>query len=470
MLLITDGEVWDTQRMIASAQSSGHRVFVIGVGSSPAEAVLRHLAEATGGACEFATPGEALEAAASRMLQRMRQSVWTGLRVDWGTTGTPQWELPAPKRAFGGDTLLSLAGFDKEGDSKSEPDFPRSHEVRLLAHGAAGQEVEIGRVCTVTEASGDDLPRIAAARRVAALDALTAEDPKSERTRDEATQEQARSGQAQAQAQALALQHRLVSRHTHAVLVHRRDEADKPKDESLLHRVQSMLAAGWGNSGRVAGSSASNSMASTASMPLGVIVNARRSVASPAACYRISTPSLWRSARVSTPTLAADAMDHIEIPAFLRKQADPDVFAQAPLPVAQYTTLAEISGAIADHLARGGLVEGLPSVASGFEVDPAMKGAYTQALAELRALTPEEPLVWLLLALWIAQRPAPDGSPAMAAVLVGPVTAAGLIPTDIGRAWQILERYLGAVPSHTNPVSKPGRLRRLAAALSGTGA
>ena len=79
-------------------------------------------------------------------------------------------------------------------------------------------------------------------------------------------------------------------------------------------------------------------------------------------------------------------------------------------------------------------------------------------------------VLWLLLALWIAQRPAPDGSPAMAAVLVGPVTAAGLIPTDIGRAWQILERYLGAVPSHTNPVSKPGRLRRLAAALSGTGA
>ena len=65
VLLITDGEVWDTKRMIASAQRSGHRVFVIGVGTSPAEAVLRHLAEATGGACEFATPGEALEAAAA---------------------------------------------------------------------------------------------------------------------------------------------------------------------------------------------------------------------------------------------------------------------------------------------------------------------------------------------------------------------------------------------------------------------
>ena len=49
--------------MIDAARASGHRVFAIGVGSSPAEGVLRSLAEATGGACEFATPGEALEAA-----------------------------------------------------------------------------------------------------------------------------------------------------------------------------------------------------------------------------------------------------------------------------------------------------------------------------------------------------------------------------------------------------------------------
>jgi hypothetical protein len=97
----TDGEVWDTQRMIASAQRSGHRVFVIGVGRSPAKALLRHLAEATGGACEFTTPGEALEAAAQRMLQRMRQSVWTGLRVDWGLTEAPHWELPTPMRSGG---------------------------------------------------------------------------------------------------------------------------------------------------------------------------------------------------------------------------------------------------------------------------------------------------------------------------------------------------------------------------------
>ena len=54
VLLITDGEIWQADEMVAAARTSGHRVFAIGVGSAPAEGVLRSLAEATGGACEVA--------------------------------------------------------------------------------------------------------------------------------------------------------------------------------------------------------------------------------------------------------------------------------------------------------------------------------------------------------------------------------------------------------------------------------
>ena len=56
VLLITDGDIWQAEEMISAARASGHRVFAIGVGTAPAEGVLRSLAEATGGACEFATP------------------------------------------------------------------------------------------------------------------------------------------------------------------------------------------------------------------------------------------------------------------------------------------------------------------------------------------------------------------------------------------------------------------------------
>jgi Ca-activated chloride channel homolog len=467
VLLITDGEVWDTKRMIASAQRSGHRVFVIGVGSSPAEAVLRHLAEATGGACEFATPGEALEAAASRMLQRMRQNVWTGLRVDWGMTEAPQWELPTPKHAFGGDTLLALAGFAKDADSPEVTALPQFEEVRLLAQGPDAQEVEIGRVSIVGVVDGDDLPRIAAARRVAALDALSAPDDMVLAQRmGEAVVEQ----EPLTQARALALEHRLISRHTHGVLVHRRAEGEKPKDESLLHRVQSMLAAGWGNTGRVVDARAITASASMkfgkSSGGLKIAASAMRSSATMAS---MGTPSVWRSARTQVHALVTSAMDASEIPAFLRKQADHDDAADTPGTSIRYTTLAEISGAVADHLARGGLTRDLPSLAQGFQIDPALQPTYQQALEELRDITDDEPSVWLLLALWIAQRPGPEGSPAMAAVLVGPVTEAGLTPSDIGQAWQVLQGHLADASNHSSSAAKPSRRQRLAQALSGTG-
>ena len=51
LLLITDGAVWNVENMVSTAKACGHRVFAIGVGSAPAESLLRELALETGGAC-----------------------------------------------------------------------------------------------------------------------------------------------------------------------------------------------------------------------------------------------------------------------------------------------------------------------------------------------------------------------------------------------------------------------------------
>jgi hypothetical protein len=196
-----------------------------------------------------------------------------------------------------------------------------------------------------------------------------------------------------------------------------------------------------------------------------IAASAMRSSASMAS---LGTPSVWRSARTQVHALVDASMDDIEIPAFLRKQPDPadDTAAVGTVPV---MTLAEISGAIADHMAGGELSEALPDLARSFTVAPELQAAYEAALAELRTLTAEEAAAWLLLALWIAQRPGPDGSPAMAAVLVGPVTHASLTPSDIGRAWQVLEQHLGGATGSAQPKPKPGRKQRLATAMSGSG-
>jgi len=212
VLMITDGEVWQVRDMIDAARASRHRVFVIGVGTSPAESVLRSLAEATGGACEFATPGEALEAAAQRMLRRTRQPVRSGLRIDWGAE--PVWQSTLPASAFGGDTLIAFAGFSAA--AKAGP-------ARLLAIDPSGEQTELARTEADAPCPGDSLARIAAAGRIVTADKETA--------------------------LALAVQYQLLTEHTNCILVHERAAADKAIDEATMHHVHSMLAAGWGATG-----------------------------------------------------------------------------------------------------------------------------------------------------------------------------------------------------------------------------
>ena len=215
VLLITDGEVWQVDAIIETARRAGQRVFVIGVGASPAEGVLRRLATATGGACEFATPGEALEAAAQRMLARIRQQAWTNLRIDWGAEAAWQGELPLC--AFAGDTLDVFAALRANADTGAP--------VRLLARTSEGVDIPLATASTRTTTADDALPRVAAARRLADLQPEAAT--------------------------ALAVRYQLMSPFTNCVLVHQRAEADKSPDEAQLHRVEGMLAAGWGATGSV---------------------------------------------------------------------------------------------------------------------------------------------------------------------------------------------------------------------------
>jgi len=74
VLLITDGEIWNAEDLIAEARRARQRIFVVGIGAAPAEGVLRRLAEATQGACEFVAPGEEAEAGIVRMFGRLRGS------------------------------------------------------------------------------------------------------------------------------------------------------------------------------------------------------------------------------------------------------------------------------------------------------------------------------------------------------------------------------------------------------------
>lgn len=223
VLLLTDGEIWEADAIIARAKSSQHRIFVIGLGASPAEGVLRRLAEETGGAAEFVTPGEAFEAAARRMLARMRQPRHSEAVVEWGAT--PVWQTRLPTNVYGGDTVIAFAGFEA----------PRALAPRLLATNGLGQNMVLSTIDASAESSGTTLPRMAAARRMQQC--------------------------GEREALALASSYQLLSDQTHCILVHVRDAEGKATDEAQLHQVTSMLAAGWGATATVMAAPALDALA-----------------------------------------------------------------------------------------------------------------------------------------------------------------------------------------------------------------
>jgi Ca-activated chloride channel family protein len=263
VLLITDGEVWNSEGIIDAARRSGHRIFAVGVGSAPAETLLRQLAEKTGGACELVAPNEDIEAAIVRMFRRIRLPRANNLKVDWHTT--PKWTTTLPNAIFDGETVHVFAGFEV---------IPQEPPVLSYAVGESGNGQVVAPVPSRSES--EVLARLAARERLKPLpDARKLE---------------------------LSLQYQLVTRQTSLFLVHLREAEDKSGDLPHLQKIAHMQAAGWGGMGSVTDfSGRSNWNASSMNMPRVMFSIGRRS--------RLMTAS-------------ESGIDTLDIPAFLRREPD----------------------------------------------------------------------------------------------------------------------------------------------------
>lgn len=369
VLLITDGQIWNAQPMIDAARASGHRVFAIGVGTAPAEGVLRQLAEATGGACEFATPGESLEAAAQRMLARVRQVPMRELQVDWGQT--PAWQSAVPASAFGGDTVIAFAGFAAA---------PAGRAVKLLATSQDGTVAELARGEAAAPVPHDSLARLAASRRLAQI----------------GDQEVVR----------FAVAYGLLTRNTNCVLVHQRAEADKAATQAELHRVESMLAAGWG---------ATSSVFDTAMFLCAASGDSPSPAAAPARINAIRMAKLPFDVRASQSVV-------------------PEVARPSQVP------LQALAEAVADYLDQGQDLAGLPSRMGEFRLHALIR----QAKARAVALGIDKVGFWLVLAQWVNDRD--DG---ILAAWIEDMLRPGLakVPASLRDAvQQVLDELLGEVP------------------------
>ena len=281
ILLITDGEVWNIEEIIATVRASGQRIYAVGVGSAPSESLLKDMADVTGGASEMVTPRESMQKAVERLLIKIRQT--QPIEQEVACEAPIVWQSKSAGHAASGSSLMSWTQINTQGTALDELEVVQTVYPN-------GQTTP----CPVIWDESLDLSRIAAALR---LNDIT---KAKERER-------------------LAVEYQLVTSETNLILVHERAENEKADDMPELHQVKPMLAAGWSGNGVAAYRRAAPSLQVMRSGCDNVPFIAESRID-----MSMSVPAMWRSNRSHSAArvdgMANAGMDDIEIPAFLRKQ------------------------------------------------------------------------------------------------------------------------------------------------------
>lgn len=76
VILITDGEVFNTASVTAALAGTKHRVFVLGIGDASQDRFLSQLAETTGGICKMLNPSEDSAKAALALFNASSRTLW----------------------------------------------------------------------------------------------------------------------------------------------------------------------------------------------------------------------------------------------------------------------------------------------------------------------------------------------------------------------------------------------------------
>lgn len=302
VLLITDGEVYAIDEILATAKSSEHRIFVVGIGSSPAEGLLRRLASDTGGSCEFVSAGESAGPAVLRMFNRLRGPSMTDLRVVWKNAGEAELLNELPTAVFDGDTVTLFAKLSRAvaTDLKVEVELlgrvKGTDSAYAVIAGTSFDNIEDGR---------NTLARVAANARYHRLTEKAA--AMSETTGVGDSQDVQSS--LETEAALIAERYQLVTDKTNFVMVQTRDTGLKPDEMPELRQIASMSPAGWSGMGRV---SASSKIAYSV-VPQVEVLSMHNTSA-------MSIPSVWRTNR-SRVSIDDDLHNQSYLPSFSRRQA-----------------------------------------------------------------------------------------------------------------------------------------------------
>jgi Ca-activated chloride channel family protein len=274
VLLITDGDIWNIDAVVASAIASDHRIFAMGVGSAPGESLLTNLASQTGGMCDLLSQREDMTSAVIRLFKRMRQGQAIDVDINWGSK--PLWQSKLPKLVAPGETIHVFCELKKQPTATP------------TVHWQAGTSSQTETLDAI--ASCDAVAPLAASQRI-----------------KETTSAKKR--------ESLALEFQLTSDTTNLLLIYEREEEKKATGQPILKQIMQMLPKGWGATS-YEDVSASASLSFTTSTHM-------------ASCD--SAPRVWHSKRTNAAdrinALSSGGMEDFEIPAFLVKQTGHHVVA-----------------------------------------------------------------------------------------------------------------------------------------------
>jgi Ca-activated chloride channel family protein len=292
VMLITDGHVSAVDAIIKRAKSSKQRIFVIGIGSSASEGLLKRLALETKGACDFVAPGEAVEPAILRMFNRLRTPVVNNITIEWPEGSQPRDITALDSAAFEGDTLHISAWFDHAPTGTVTLKACLAGDTRQKILGQAVIHSEVNAEPTHVDTHHEGLAVASTTlSRLAAASRLTEDLPDDLHC-------------------TIALDYQLVSRSTSFLLKHIRAEQERALAMPRLHKVKQMMPAGFASSSDevlIWRSASLSDVSYTDSMDMGV-------------------PSLLRNPRVSgnqaLNEVRLEMLEETWIPSFLRRSQD----------------------------------------------------------------------------------------------------------------------------------------------------
>jgi Ca-activated chloride channel family protein len=114
ILILTDGQVSGTEKILADARSAGVRLHCLGIGSASQDRFLALLARETGGVSRFVTPRERVDLSAVDLFASVGRPVACGLKAGTNVQPAP------PSFVFSGTPVLVFGDCGETGDTRIE--------------------------------------------------------------------------------------------------------------------------------------------------------------------------------------------------------------------------------------------------------------------------------------------------------------------------------------------------------------